>query len=103
MLIILLVAIHSVILDLPVVIGSNITRVPWSVAGIREIMQGHNYVILRVRKIDGEELEMIVLKKFQSILSHTVYFRCSQYLILLCLKIVTANDHNVDNHYGMLH
>ena len=62
--------IHNVTLDLPVVVSSKITIAPWNVTEIRKIMQGHYYVILRVRKIDGEELEVVILKKFQSLPAH---------------------------------
>ena len=59
--------IHNVILDLPVVMSSKITIAPWNVTKIREIMRGHHYVILRVRKFEGEEVEVVILKRFQSL------------------------------------
>jgi len=64
--------IHNVILDLPVVVSSKITIAPWNVTKIRKIMQGLHYVILRVRKFDGEEIEVVILKEFKSIPAHAL-------------------------------
>ena len=50
-----------------VVVSSKITIAPWNVTKIREIMKGHHYVILRVRKFEGEEVEVVILKRFQSL------------------------------------
>ena len=64
--------IHNVILDLPVVVSSKITIAPWNMTKIRKIMKGYHYVILRVRKFEGEEIEVVILKKFQSIPAHAL-------------------------------